>query len=104
MLQILNMEEAKTWSNENLFEADAYMFLLDVAVRNGLLLQIDSEHFAVVETECFGCTWVLDEIRRLTDEEMKANDLYCRYRFKAHVTECPKDYVGVIDMEAGFNL
>ena len=103
-MKILNLEEAKKWSEKNLYNADCYMFPLSVAVKNGLLMEIDNEHFAIVETENFGCTWVLDEIRKLSDEEMKENDLYCRYRFKAHVTEKPNNYHGVTEMNGGFNL
>lgn len=104
MLQILNLEEAKAWSEENLYEADCYLFPLNVAVKRGLLMEIDKEHFAIVETTNFGCTWVLDEIRKLSDQEMKENNLYCRYRYKAHVTECPKGYEGTRQLCAGFNL
>ena len=35
MLQILNLEEAKTWSEKNLYETDSFMFPLDVAVKRG---------------------------------------------------------------------
>ena len=104
MLQILNLQEAKEWSERNLYEADSYLFPLEVAVKRGLLMEIDKEHFAVVETEYCGCTWVLDEIRKLTDEEMTENNLYCRYRYKEHVTESPKDYYGAMMHNAGFNL
>ena len=104
MLQILNLEQAKQWSNENLYEADSFLFPLKVAVKNGLLIEIDKEHFAVAETESFGCIWKLDEIRKLSDEEMRTNDLSCRYRYKAHVIEHPQDYNGAMDINAGFNL
>ena len=104
MLQILNLEEAKQWSNENLYEADSFLFPLNIAVKRGILKEIDKEHFAVAEIERFDCTWKLDEIRKLSDEEMKANDLYCRYRYKAHVIEHPQDYNGAMDINAGFNL
>ena len=76
MLQILNLAKAKAWSEKNLYEADSFLYPLKVAVNCGLLMEIDEEHFAVVETEHFGCTWVLDEIKRLSDEEMKELDLY----------------------------
>ena len=104
MLQILNLKEAKAWCEKNLYEADSFLYPLTVAVKRGLLLRIDEAHYAVVETEQNGCTWVLDEIRKLSDEEMKENDLYCRYRFKAHVTEHPEGYNGAMDINAGFNL
>ena len=68
MLQILNLAEAKTWSEKNLYEADSFLYPLKVAVNRGLLMEIDEEHFAVVETKHFGCTWVLDEIKRLSDD------------------------------------
>ncbi|MDD3361539.1 MAG: hypothetical protein PHW34_07700 [Hespellia sp.] len=51
MLKILNLEEAKKWSNENLYEADSYLFPLEEAVKCGLLMEIDKEHFAITETE-----------------------------------------------------
>ena len=104
MLQILNLAEAKTWSEKNLYEADSFLYPLKVAVNRGLLMEIDEEHFAVVETKHFGCTWVLDEIKRLSDEEMKELDLYCRYRYKEHVTTYPKGYQGAMEINAGFNL
>lgn len=104
MLQILNLEEAKEWSNQNLYEADSFLFPLNVAVKRGLLMEIDKEHFAVIETECNGCTWVLDEIRKLSDKEMEENDLYCRYRYKEHITKAPEGYNGATEHNAGFNL
>lgn len=104
MLQILNLEEAKEWSEKNLYESDSYLFPLSVAVKRGLLMEIDKEHFAVVETEYNDCTWVLDEIRKLTDEEMEENNLYCRYRYKEHVTKVPEGYKGATAHDAGFNL
>ena len=104
MLQILNYQEAKEWTEKNLYNADCFLYPVKVAVKNGLLIEIDTEHFAVVETTSFGCTWVLDEIRKLTDKEMEENDLYCRYRYKAHVTEHPEDYNGAMEINAGFNL
>ena len=104
MLQILNLPEAKEWSERNLYEADSFLFPLNVAVKRGLLMEIDKEHFAVVETECNNCTWVLDEIRKLSDEEMEENDLSCRYRYKEHLVNAPKGYIGATEHDAGFNL
>ena len=104
MLQILNLSEAKQWSEKNLYEADSFMFPLAVAVKHGLLLAIDNEHFAVVETEQNGCTCIIERIWKLTDEEMKENDLYCRYRYKEKVVKCPANYKGWMEHEAGFNL
>lgn len=104
MLQILNLEEAKEWSEINLYEADSFLFPLNVAVKRGLLMEIDKEHFAIVETEYNGCTWILDEIRKLSDEEMKKNNLHCKYRYKEHIIDAPKGYNGTMEISAGFNL
>ena len=104
MLQILNLEEAKEWSEKNLYESHSYLFPLNVAVKKGLLMEIDKEHFAVVETESNGFTWMLDGIRKLSDEEMKENDLYCRYRYKEHLVNVPDGYIGATEHDAGFNL
>lgn len=104
MLQILNLEEAKEWSEKNLYESDSFLFPLNVAVKRGLLLEIDKEHFAIVETEANGCTWELDEIRKLSDKEMEENDLWCRYRYKEHITKYPEGYNGAMEHNAGFNL
>ena len=104
MLQILNLKEAKEWSEKNLYEADSYMFPLSVAVKNGLLMEIDREHFAVVETEYNNCTYVIERIWKLTDEEMRENNLYCRYRYKEKVIKHPANYKGWMEHEAGFNL
>lgn len=104
MLEILNLKEAEKWTEENLYEADLYLFPLEVAVKNGLLVEIDKGYYAVRETECNGCTWVIDSVRKLTDEEMKANNLCLRYRYSEHVTEKPDGYQGVTEMNAGFDL
>lgn len=51
MSKILNLKEAKAWCEKNLYEADSYMFPLSVAVKSGLLREIDKEHFEVVESK-----------------------------------------------------
>ena len=99
-----HQNQAKTKKTKPNNDADCFLYPVKVAVRNGLLIEIDTEHFAVVETTSFGCTWVLVEIRKLTDKEMAENDLYCRYRYKAHVTEHPEGYNGAMEINAGFNL
>lgn len=104
MLQILNLKEAKEWAEKNLYNSDCYLFPLLAAVENGLLMEIDKEHFAVVETKSSCCTWVLDKIWKLTDEEMKEQDLYCRYRYIEHVVKAPEGYQGAMEIKAGFNL
>ena len=104
MLEVLNLPEARQWSEKNLYEANSYMYPLDVAVKRGLLLAIDEKHFAVVETEYNDCTCVIERIWKLTDEEMKENNLYCRYRYKEKIVKCPEGYRGWMEHEAGFNL
>lgn len=104
MLEILNLEEARNWSEQNLYEADSYLSPLSVAVKKGLLMEIDKEHFAIAETEQNGCTCVIEKIWKLTDEEMKEHDLWCRYRYKEVITKHPTDYIGWMEHEAGFNL
>ena len=51
MSKILNLKEAKEWCEKNLYEADSFMFPLDVAVRRWLLKEIDKEHFEIVESK-----------------------------------------------------
>lgn len=104
MLKILNTEEAKRWSEENLYEADMFLSALDAAVKSGLLIEIDNGYFAVKETEWGGCTWVIDSIRRLSDKEMRDGNLFCRYRYTEHVIQKPEHYQGEMENDAGFNL
>ena len=40
----------------------------------------------------------------LTDEEMKENDLYCRYRYKEKIVKHPEGYKGWMEHESGFNI
>ena len=35
---------------------------------------------------------------------MAENNLFCKYRFKAYVLHAPKDYKGIMDINAGFNI
>ena len=101
MINILDLNEAKEWAEKNLFEADSFLFPLNVAVKNGLLLNIDDEHFAVKEVETKFCTWVVDSITRLSDEEMKKAELYHRYRYKAHAENCVPGYEGIREIDCG---
>ena len=104
MLIILNLKEAKEWCNRNLYDADCYLFPLEKAVHSGRLMEIDKEHFAIVETDHFGFKWVLDEIRRLSDDEMERSNLYCRYRYREHLVDIPAGYCGATEHHAGFNI
>lgn len=104
MIKLLNLQEAKEWAEQNLYEADSFMFPLNVAVKRGLLRAVTKNCFIPVEYETNGCTWHLDEIQRLSDKEMKENDLYCRYRYKAHVINTPDNYSGVTSVSAGLHI
>lgn len=98
---ILTVEEAKKWAQENLYEADSYLSPLKVVVKKGLLIPIDGEHFAVREVVTEHCTWIVDSIRRLTDEEMTEQELYHRYRYIAHAENFRDDYHGVKEVNCG---
>ena len=100
-MQILTLTEAKEWADKNLFEADSFLFPLDVAVKNGLLVPIDGQRFAVREVVTDVCTWVVDSITRLTDEEMAEHDLWCRYRYHAHAENYDASYQGMKTLSCG---
>lgn len=102
MIQLLNLKEAKDWAEKNLMDADNYMFPVNIAVKRGLLKAINENTFAVVDYEQNGCVWHLDEVRRLSNKEMEEQDLYCRYRYRAHVTKAPEGYKGATTICAGF--
>ena len=94
MMQILTLAEAKEWVLKNLYEADSYLFPLDAAVKQGLLVPVDGQRFAVKRVVTDVCTWVVDGITRLTDEQMAEHDLYCRYRYHAHAEDYDASYKG----------
>ena len=52
--------------------------------------------------KAFGCTWIVDRVYALSDEFMKANELYYRNRYTAHVIESPEGYAGVTKVDAAF--
>jgi len=104
MLIVLNTQEAKEWSEKNIYEADLFKSPLNVAVKRNLLMPVDESHYVIVNTEAHGVTWVIDKVWRLSDEEMEENDLYCRYRYKEHVVTYPDGYPGAKAREAGFNI
>lgn len=107
LFDILNHKEATKWSNDNGYKIDCKNTTpIDLAVKSGALIEIDKEYFAttIAKNEKTDTTWILDEIWKLTDEEMKENDLYFRYRYKAHVVECPDEYDGVKAINAGFSF
>ena len=60
--------------------------------------------FVTKETTTDTCTWIVDEVIQLSDEQMKENDLYCRYRFKAHAINYPKNYTGMKYINAGLTI
>lgn len=104
IFKIFNYEKATEWIKTVC--RDKGEISVDFAVKKGILIKIDEKHFVPTkaEHETSKCTWVLDRIWKLTDKEMQESDLYCRYRYKAHVEECPPGYTGVKEMCAGFNL
>lgn len=104
MLIVLNTQEAKEWSEKNIYEADSLMDPLAVAVKRNLLMPVNDSYFVVVNTEYNGVTWVMDRVWRLTDKEMKEQDLYCRYRYEEHATDYPVGYRGSKVTKAGFNI
>lgn len=104
ILVILNTQEAKEWVEKNLYEADLYLLPLERAVNTGLLIPIDNGYYVVKETVTNQCTWEIEEVRKLTAEEMAENNLYLPYRFTARVTECPDNYEGAREISAGFDL
>lgn len=105
MITVLSKYDAQKWAEKNLYEADSYLFPLNVAIKHGLLIKINEDNYAVSESEFDnGCTWKIDKVWRLSDEEMQAHDLYYRYRYKAHVTNCPSQYNGCRAICAGIKL
>lgn len=42
----------------------------------------------------FGCKWVVDEVYTTDNPE-----LYYKTRYRAHVTEAPKDYIGIREID-----
>ncbi len=101
---ILNTQEAKKWVEKNMYEADLCLLPLERAVNTGLLIPIDKGYYVVKETVTNQCTWVIEEVRKLTAEEMAENNLYLPYRFTARIKECPDDYEGAREISAGFDL
>lgn len=101
---ILNTQEAKEWVEKNLYEADLYLLPLERAVHTGLLIPIDNGYYVVKETVTNQCTWVIEEVRKLTAEEMAENNLCLPYRLTARIKECPDDYEGAREISAGIDL
>ena len=103
MMQILTLAEATEWVKENLYEADSFLFPLNAAVKKGLLVPIDGQRFAVREVVTDVCTWVVDSITKLSDEEMAEHGLWCRYRYHAHAENYAADYQGIKILHCGIS-
>lgn len=74
------------------------------AMKDNKILQIDENHYLLIDYEENGVTWHVDSVRRLSDKEMKDHKFICRYRFKAHVTKAPEGYCGNTSVHAGIFL
>lgn len=48
----------------------------------------------------FGCTWVVDDVYDLSDEEMEIRGLRYKTRYKAHAVETPDGYMGITELDA----
>lgn len=50
------------------------------AVKDNKIMEIDENHFLLIDYEKNGVTWHVDSVRRLSDKEMHEKNLFCRYR------------------------
>ena len=73
MLQILNLAEAKAWSEKNLYEADSFLYPLKVAVNRGLLMKIDEEHFVRLKKE-------IDNLVNKISQKVRKENSYLKVR------------------------
>ncbi len=106
MIKIMDIEETKTYLRNNFFEYDSYILPIDAAVKAGIIVPVPDrkDRFIPLEYEINGVTWHLNSVRKLTDEEMKENDLYLRYRYESEVVKAPLRYGGITLVEAGFDI
>ena len=109
-IEAINALEKLAYEYGNQEIEQEHLFVALLTQEDGLIgkliekMEIDKEHFAVVETEQNRCTFVIEEIWKLTDEEMKENNLYCRYRYKEKIVKHPEGYKGWMEHESGFNI
>ena len=110
MLSVMNMAETIEYLKKNLYEYDLYVLPIDAAVRLGSIIPVpvskgEAEHFVPAEsTDSTGMVWKVEYIRRLTDDEMKAENLHCRYRYKVSAVNAPENHEGASSINAGFNI
>lgn len=74
------------------------------AIKDNKIMKIESDQYALVDYQYNGVSWHMDSIRRLSDREMREHDLFCRYRYKAHVTHAPVGYNGTKYVNAGIYI
>ena len=48
----------------------------------------------------FRCTWIVDEVYDLPDEEVERLGLRYKTRYKAHAIETPDGYMGITELDA----
>lgn len=85
-------------------EAEQMFGSVQQAIKGNKIMKIEADHYALVDYEYNGVSWHMDSIRRLSDKEMREHDLFCRYRYKAHVTQAPVGYCGTKYVHAGIYI
>lgn len=52
----------------------------------------------------FGCMWIIDDVYTVSEDDQISNinpfGLCHPIRYKAHVIECPTDYIGIREIDA----
>ena len=95
-MKAMNIKESYEWLRKNTCLMQDTMMLdfecLAFAVKNGLLFEVDKEHFIPRYLVAFESRYIVDEVYKVPDEIIKSEMLQYPNRLKAHLVKACGEY------------
>ena len=95
-MKAMNIKESYEWLRKNTCLMQDAMMLdfecLDLAVKKGILFEVDKEHFIPKYLVAFESRYIVDEVYKVPDEIVKSEMLQYPNRLKAHLVKACGEY------------
>lgn len=95
-MRALTIKEAYKWLEENtVYMRDTTLLnfqCLELAVKHGVLFEVDKEHFIPKNIVAFDSRYFVTEVYKVDDETVKLEQLQYPYRLKATLAKACGEY------------